>query len=143
MDKPLKINNGYVLVYSPNHPSCDEGKYVYQHRLVMEQHLGRCLTTQEVVHHINEKRDDNRLCNLQLTSQSKHAKQHSTKHNLWKAEDYNRLYKIWEYTRNKKYISKRNIAKHIDSWLEETIDKGTDDMDLRYEVDLLKKRLKL
>ena len=91
MDKPLKINNGYVLVYSPNHPSCDEGKYVYQHRLGMEQHLGRCLTTQEVVHHINEIKDDNRLCNLQLMLSREHSTLHAIqncvklpRHPVWK-----------------------------------------------------------
>ena len=54
-----------------------EGKYAFQHRMVMEAHIGRGLLPTETVHHINRIRSDNRIENLKLMSRSEHQRVHA------------------------------------------------------------------
>jgi hypothetical protein len=61
-----KTGDGYIFIYSPNHPNKTKMGYVLEHRLIMEKHLGRYLTKDEVIHHINHIKDDNRIENLML-----------------------------------------------------------------------------
>lgn len=59
-------DQGYILVKMPEHPQTDAGGYVRQHRLVMEQELGRYLLPTEVVDHRNADTSDNRPENLRV-----------------------------------------------------------------------------
>lgn len=54
------------------------GKKVDEHRYVMEQYLGRKLTRNEVVHHKNGDKRDNRIENLEILTRSSHATLHLT-----------------------------------------------------------------
>lgn len=65
-----KRDHGYVRLWKPDHPRCDSKGYFMEHRLVMEQKLGRLLERHEQVHHLNGIRDDNRVENLELWSKS-------------------------------------------------------------------------
>lgn len=69
---------GYVRVLAPDHPEADCRGYVFEHRLVAAQTLGRALLPNEVVHHINEVKDDNSPDNLRVfASQADHIKHHA------------------------------------------------------------------
>lgn len=52
------------------------GKQIEEHRLVMMKHLGRDLTTDEKIHHINGNKLDNRIENLIVVTNSEHGKIH-------------------------------------------------------------------
>jgi hypothetical protein len=53
-----------------------DGSTIDEHRMIMEQYLGRKLDFDEVVHHINGDGRDNRIENLELQSRSQHGKEH-------------------------------------------------------------------
>jgi len=57
---------GYKYLKDPHKRSV----VIAEHRLVMENHLGRLLTKNENVHHINGDRLDNRIENLELWNTS-------------------------------------------------------------------------
>jgi hypothetical protein len=70
-------SSGHNLQYAPEHPKA-KNNFVYEHRLIVEKHLGRILEDNEFVHHINGIKDDNRFSNLVVCSASEHTKAHNS-----------------------------------------------------------------
>lgn len=69
----VKTTAGYIMLYMPQHPNAvNGGCYIAEHRLAMEKKLDRYLKSEEVVHHINGIKDDNRPENLALTDKYNH-----------------------------------------------------------------------
>ncbi len=71
-----KVNCGRVGLFLPDHPGANNRGYVARHRVVMEKHIGRFLKTTEMVHHKNERKNDDRIRNLELKNRSKHCHKH-------------------------------------------------------------------
>lgn len=67
--------NGYkhVLTSDPDR----KNRYQPEHRLIMAEVLGRPLADDEVVHHINRDKTDNRPENLEVLSRQEHAALHA------------------------------------------------------------------
>jgi hypothetical protein len=69
-------NRGYVLAYAPKHPHAHKDGYVMLHTILLEREIGRYLAEDEVVHHKNHNRSDNRIENLELMKKRDHCSMH-------------------------------------------------------------------
>jgi len=63
--------DGYILIKMSEHPSAMNSGYIFEHRYMVECILGRFLNREEIIHHINQIRDDNRPENLYLFPSNK------------------------------------------------------------------------
>ena len=81
---PIRNGYGYILVVAPDgYTGRTKDGRVLEHRLVMEQQLGRLLEDWELVHHINGIRSDNRPENLQILDGRKgHGEGHPPGHGV-------------------------------------------------------------
>ncbi len=76
-------SKGYMLIYRPSHPCAMYHGYVYEHRLVVEEKIGRFLKIDEEVHHKDDDRLNNHPDNLEIVSE----KDHQRLHKGWKKID--------------------------------------------------------
>lgn len=73
------VIKGRVYLFMPTHKNARLNKnYVSRARYVLSTHLGRPLSDNEVVHHINGVVDDDRIENLCLLSRNKHTGIHAS-----------------------------------------------------------------
>lgn len=77
----------YVRCPAEFMPMARADGYVMEHRLVVAQAIGRCLTRTECVHHVNHNPLDNRLANLMLFASNREHKRfeaHGSPPPIWR-----------------------------------------------------------
>jgi HNH endonuclease len=73
----ISTNRGYLIVHCPDHPHANPLGYIFVHRYVMERHLGRFLSPEELVHRQDRNKRNNDIANLHLTTRIEHGRIHS------------------------------------------------------------------
>ena len=81
------------------------GKYKMQHRIIAERKYGT-LKKDLVVHHKNEIKTDNRLCNLEILTNSEHVSMHL------RERDYSNKSIVHDY-KGKKYKSGNELIRKL------------------------------
>lgn len=76
----INLKNGYRTL------KVKTGLYIFEHRLIMENTIGRKLFGNEIVHHLDGNKLNNSKDNLVLINNSEHTRLHNScrKHNFWK-----------------------------------------------------------
>ncbi len=92
-------SDGYVALYLPDHPNATQTGWILEHRFVMSGIVKRPLTAQEVVHHKNHNRHDNRPENLQLYHSAGEHSVREHRHVLSDDEMLAQLRALYENTR--------------------------------------------
>ena len=72
----MKRTTEYVTIYYPQHPRAIK-RYVRRSMLVAEATIGRFLAEDEVVHHVNGDKSDDRPENLRVLKKHEHSLIHS------------------------------------------------------------------
>lgn len=70
------LQRGYKYIIDWNHPHGGQEHKVREHRVIMEKILNRYLNFDEIVHHLNGNKLDNRIENLVIMSRAEHTKLH-------------------------------------------------------------------
>lgn len=68
----------YLYALVPDHPNATKNGYVLMHRIIMENHLGRLLGKDEVVHHKDHNKFNNSVDNLEVMDKNAHLALHAS-----------------------------------------------------------------
>lgn len=72
-------SNEYVRILCPDHHYVDDLGYILEHRLVYEEFYKCCLLPWSDIHHLNGKKQDNKIENLEALIHGKHTLHHNLK----------------------------------------------------------------
>jgi len=81
----FKVKSGHILVLKPKHPFANVNGRVFEHRLIVEEYLGRYLKPFEQVHHIDGDSSNNVIDNLFLTTKKGNSIAHHSLNKLIKS----------------------------------------------------------
>ena len=69
-------SRGYIYLLMPEHPEANSRGYIQRAHFVAEKKLGRWLYPDEITHHKNGIKDDDRPENIEVTTRAKHQTIH-------------------------------------------------------------------
>lgn len=75
--KPYYTSEGYKQIYCPKSSEARSNGYAPEHRVIASMKIGRPLRNNEVVHHIDGNKRNNRTSNLQVLTRSQHYRLHN------------------------------------------------------------------
>lgn len=67
-------DHGYIKIRKYGHPNANKYGWIFEHRYKMSKHLKRSLKSDEIIHHLNGNRMNNKLSNLSLHTPKSHKK---------------------------------------------------------------------
>jgi hypothetical protein len=89
--KESSVGKGRIGVYLPDHRPANNRGYVLRYRYVMERKLGRPLLPNELVHHKNGDKTDDREENLEIVERGSHTSHHWKTGEMGASLDYDQL----------------------------------------------------
>lgn len=113
----------YYCQTDPVHPHSEKrsdrkARYIYLHRIKMENFLGRFIGKNEQVDHKNKDKSDNSIKNLKLTSLGAHQKEHVKTNHFWTSSSYTKKGTPHKKKHKKKEASSYNIINVVRTYLQ-------------------------